>query len=131
VSFATLLGVLTAEQMLALKQLADTAQWREIPLRQYDTADISGFWEECTRAFFIRIPPKGHIHRHRDEAIKGITHHLVLQTNSQALNWWQEDGQDCCIHLQAGKRYLVQRDPLHWATNDGDTDRIHLLVEYG
>lgn len=130
-SFASLVAVLTEGEMVMLQKLADDAPWRPIPSRHYDTADITDFWEDCERAFFIRIPPKGFIHRHRDEAIKGATHHLVLQTNHKALNWWQEDGQDCCIHLKAGVRYAVQRDPLHWATNDGDTDRIHLLVEYG
>jgi aspartyl/asparaginyl beta-hydroxylase len=129
--FASLVGSLTPGEMTRLQSLARNAPWRDIPARRYDTADITDFWEPCVRAFFIRIPPKGFIHRHSDEAIKGITHHLVLQTNPKSLNWWLEDGQDCCVHLEAGKRYIVQRDPVHWATNEGDTDRIHLLVEYG
>ncbi len=116
--------------MTMLQHLADNAPWREIPSRNYDTADVT-FWENCERAFFIRIPPGGHIHRHSDEAIKGTTHHFVLQSNPKALNWWLEDGQERSIHLRQGCRYDVKRDPVHWATNDGDTDRIHLLVEYG
>jgi hypothetical protein len=131
VSFVSLVGELTEGEMVMLRQLADTAPWRDIPLRHYDTADITGFWEDCERAFFIRIPPKGFIHRHSDEAIKGITHHLVLQTNPRAHNWWIEDGQERSFHLRAGCRYDVKRDTVHWATNDGNTDRIHLLVEYG
>lgn len=130
-SFATWVGALSEDEMTRLQSLADKAKWRDIPLRSYDTADVTDFWEPCSRAFFVRIPPKGFIHRHSDEAIKGITHHLVLQTNPKAANWWLEDGQDCCIHLKAGCRYEVKRDPVHWATNDGDSDRIHLLVEYG
>lgn len=129
-SFATLVGVLSSEDMMRLASLAERAPWRDVPGRRYDTADID-FWEPCMRAFFIRIPPKGFIHRHSDEAIKGTTHHLVLQTNNQSLNWWLEDGQDCSVHLKAGHRYDVKRDPVHWATNDGDSHRIHLLVEYG
>lgn len=129
-SFASRIASLSAYDMARLQQLAANAPWREIPSRHYDTADIE-FWEPCERAFFIRIPPKGFIHRHSDEAIKGTTHHLVLQTNPHSLNWWLEDGQERSVHLEAGHRYDVKRDPVHWATNDGDTDRIHLLVEYG
>ena len=35
------------------------------------------------------------------------------------------------VHLEHGKRYrIVDRGVMHWAVNDGDTDRIHLLIEY-
>jgi aspartyl/asparaginyl beta-hydroxylase (cupin superfamily) len=129
VSFARLLGDLTAEDMARLADLAATAPWREVPGRKYDTADVV-FWEPCQRAFFIRVPPKGEIHRHHDAFIPGTTHHLVLHTNPAALNWWMEGRTEVAMHLEQGKRYHVDRTGLHWATNQGDTDRIHLLVEY-
>ena len=129
--FAKHLGTLTSKQRQALQALADKAVWHDLPGRSYRTAEVTDFWEPCVRAFFILVPAKGDIHRHSDEAIKGTTHHLVLQTNAQCLNWWLEKGQERSIHLKANHRYDVQREPVHWATNDGDTDRIHLLVEYG
>jgi hypothetical protein len=128
--FAEHIGSLSALEMVKLQQLANQAKWRDIPLRQYITADVPDFWEPCARAFFILIPPKGTIHRHSDEAIKGITHHLVLKTNRKSRNWWIEDGQERSCHMKQGGRYIVQRDPIHWAVNEGATDRIHLLVEY-
>jgi hypothetical protein len=132
VSFARHIGQLTSEQMSRLQYLSDTAHWRDIPARHYITADVPDFWEPCNRAFFILVPPKGEIHRHNDEAIKGITHHLVLKSNPKALNWWiDEKGDERSIHLEEGHRYIVERDPVHWATNEGETARIHLLVEYG
>lgn len=130
-SFAELVSTLTPIEMNALRRLADDASWRTIPARPYTTADVTDYWEPCKRAFFILMPPHSSIHRHSDEAIKGVTHHLVLQTNNQCLNWWLENGEEQSIHLEVGKRYDVQRDPIHWATNDGETERIHLLVEYG
>jgi aspartyl/asparaginyl beta-hydroxylase (cupin superfamily) len=129
--FAELVGALERWQEIELQTLADRAQWRDLPGRQYRTAEVIDFWEPCRRAFFILVPPRAEIHRHSDEAIKGITHHLVLKTNPKCLNWWIEDGQERNCHLEAGGRYIVQREPIHWATNEGDTDRIHLLVEYG
>lgn len=127
-SFAEQAGTLSESEMDILHTLASRAQWRGI--RGYLTAEVSDFWEPCKRSFFVKIPPKGQIHRHSD-SVPGITHHLVLQTNPGCLNWWLEDGEERSIHLESGSRYVVQRDPVHWATNEGETDRIHLLVEYG
>lgn len=130
-SFAAHVAPLSLDELERLRRLADRAQFRQVPTREYDDAEVRNFWEPCVRAFFIRLRPGMSIHRHSDEAIKGTTHHLVLQSNPQALNWWLENGQERSIHLQAGHRYDVAREPVHWATNAGDTARIHLLVEYG
>lgn len=132
-SFASLIGKLSKTDMRRLRALAEKAEWRDIRSenRCYQTAEVTDFWEPCSRAFFIRIPPGGVIHRHNDEAIRGITHHLVLSSNVNCWNGWLEGGKDRQCHLRAGHRYVVQREPVHWATNDGRTDRIHLLVEYG
>ncbi len=128
--FATDLGALTVLEVAKLKRLFQSAPWREVPGRKYDTADVT-FWEPCERAFFIRVPSKGEIHRHHDAFIGGTTHHLVLQTNEGCENWWvDEDGTEKVIHLKSAHRYQVERSPMHWAYNKGQTDRIHLLVEY-
>jgi hypothetical protein len=129
-TFAELLGKLSLGDMAHLRGMVQNAQWREIPSRRYDTAEAQ-FWEPCQRAFFIRIPPGGNIPRHHDVFIPGATHHLVVQTNDRCLNGWIDTaGMERSVHMQAGYRYRVAREPLHWATNDGDTDRIHLLVEF-
>ena len=128
--FATELGEIHEIDMLRLGTLADEAPWREIPGRAYDTADVK-FWEPCSRAFFIRMQPGGSIPRHHDDFIPGRTHHLVLATNRGCENWWIDcQGHERCTHLQVGKRYLVAREPLHWAFNRGAEARIHLLVEW-
>lgn len=128
--FAERIGIVPPERLEALQALANQAAWHTPPGRAYRTCEVSDFWEPCARAFFILVPPKGHVHRHQDEAIRGITHHLVVRTNPKALNWWMDDGKERCCHLEAGVRYHVQRDPVHWVTNEGDSDRIHLLVEF-
>lgn len=128
--FAEHIATLTDEDMRRLQCLADTASWRDVTGRNYDTADVK-FWEPCSRAFFIRIRPGGDIPRHHDEFIPGVTHHLVLKTNPGCENWWVDTkGADRCIHMEAGKRYRVAREPLHWAFNKGSEARIHLLVEW-
>lgn len=128
--FATLIGKIPSSQMLQLNCMVQTASWREIPGRRYDAADVS-FWEPCQRAFFIRIPPGGFIPRHHDVFIPGTTHHLVVQSNSGSWNSWVDTkGKERRVQMKQGNRYLVSREPLHWAENNGKTDRIHLLVEY-
>jgi aspartyl/asparaginyl beta-hydroxylase (cupin superfamily) len=128
--FATPVNGISDQDMQRLKCLSDTAKWREVPGRNYDTADIR-FWEKCSRAFFIRIPPGGSIPRHHDDFIPGTTHHLVLATNDGCTNGWiDRQGRERSIHMREGIRYLVAREPLHWAFNKGQSDRIHLLVEF-
>jgi aspartyl/asparaginyl beta-hydroxylase (cupin superfamily) len=129
-AFAVHIAEIPRAEMLELADLAKHAPWREIPSRAYDTADVK-FWQPCSRAFFIRIPPGGDIQRHHDDFIPGSTHHLVLATNEGCENWWVDRrGRERCVHLRQGHRYLVERSPLHWAFNRGSEDRIHLLVEF-
>jgi aspartyl/asparaginyl beta-hydroxylase (cupin superfamily) len=129
--FAEALGPLSPEHMERLHAMVRNANWREVPGRKYDTAEVVTFWEDCQRAFFIRIPPGGSIPRHHDVFIPGTTHHLVVQTNPESFNGWIDtQGRERSMHLEQGMRYRVAREPLHWADNRGDTDRIHLLVEF-
>ncbi len=128
--FARPLRSLSDDEMRRLRSLADGAEWREVPSRRYDTADVA-FWEPCLRAFFVRMMPGGHIPRHHDMFIPGTTHHLVLETNEACENWWVDHKErERMVHLKAGHRYEVSREPLHWAFNKGDTPRTHLLVEF-
>lgn len=128
--FATHVRRIRSDEMIRLAELAANARWREVTGRAYDTADVA-FWEPCVRAFFIRMQAGGSIPRHHDEFIPGTTHHLVLATNEGCENWWVDTrGRERCMHLAQGHRYRVERSPLHWAFNRGETTRIHLLVEF-
>lgn len=129
-TFAELLGEISGAQMIQLRQMVESAPWREVPGRRYDTAEVK-FWDECSRAFFIRIPPGGSIPRHHDVFIPGTTHHLVVETNEGCANCWLDtQGAERSVHMKQGHCYRVAREPLHWATNAGATERVHLLVEY-
>lgn len=103
----------------------------EVPLlweeRGYHTTDFG----LPVRAFLVRLPAGGgSIHRHTDCGDVD-TLHFVLATNAGARNFWiDEHGQEQSMHMEQGKVYRVDRTLEHWARNDGDTDRVHLLVEY-
>src|SRR5689334_21320367 len=128
--FAKRLGAISEYDMDRLRLLAKTAPWRDIPNRNYDSADVD-FWEPCKRAFFIRIPPGCEVPRHHDDFIREITDHFVIETNEGCENWWVDRaGRERMIHMALGQRYRVERSPLHWSFNRGATPRIHLLVEF-
>lgn len=123
----------------ALEVLARMTDWHCPPGRLYQTAEATNVKHPllagCSRAFFIKMTPGSCVHRHRDPP--GVvdfydTDHIVLSTNDDAFICWEdEEGIERSVHLDLGKRYrIVDRGVMHWAVNSGDTDRIHLLIEY-
>lgn len=122
----------------AFEILAQMTEWNRPPGRLYDTAEATGIDHPllagCTRAFFIRMQPHTNVYRHRDplEVTQNFdTDHVVVTTNDQSFICWNDGNEDRSMHLTLGKRYrIIDRGVLHWAVNDGETDRIHLLLEY-
>ena len=104
-------------------------EWEIVPNRGYQTADVSHLLPEYKRAFFLKLPPGTAMHKHVDCG-DCETDHVVMQTNAGCLNFWCDDDGDHSVHMEEGLRYNVDRTVLHWAENNGDTDRVHLLVEY-
>jgi hypothetical protein len=80
----------------------------------------SDHWE----SFFLMIPPGGHVHRHRDCVKPYQTFHVPVTTNDRCVCW----SDDKPYVLEVGKIYHVDRTLMHWSTNEGDTDRVHLLL---
>lgn len=118
--------------------LAKITHWNRPPGRQYDTAEVTdlspAFLAGASRAFFIKMQPGACVYRHRDpiEVTANFdTDHIVVTTNDKAFICWEDEGGDRSVHLDLGKRYrIVDRGVKHWAVNDGETDRVHLLIEY-
>ena len=113
--------------------LADSVEWEKRPFPAYWSADVTAnFWspfDDLVRAFFVCLPPNGgEIHRHRDA---GDVHskHVVVSTNPKAMNFWADDKGEHSQHMEQGKAYWVNRNLEHWARNDGDTPRVHLIIE--
>lgn len=121
-----------------LEVLRHVRQWDLVPSRQYHTAEatqiVHPILSGCSRAFFIRMVPGAKVYRHKDprEVVDFYdTDHIVASTNPQSFICWQDDEGEHSVHLELGKRYrIIDRGVLHWAVNDGETDRIHLLIEY-
>ena len=84
--------------------------------------------DQWYNAFFLNIPPGGHLHRHADTKKHFNTYHIPLSTNDQAESWMY-DPDPILFHLEKGLIYAVNRDVEHESMNRGDSERIHLLME--
>lgn len=123
----------------ALELLACVASWKQPAGRAYFVAPVRAddhpLLRGYRRAFFIRVPPGGNVHRHTDDSASSVfdTDHIVVETNDLAIIGWcdPDSGTEREVHLTLGHRYrVVDRGVVHWAENRGDTDRTHLLIEY-
>ena len=78
---------------------------------------------DVDRAFFLKIPPGGKVHKHVD---KPSTRYIIpVTTNPKCVSWVAGEA----YHLEVGKVYHVDTTQEHESTNDGETDRVHLLVD--
>lgn len=121
----------------ALELLASVDHWHQPTGRKYFTGplrlDQHPLLKGAVRAFFLKIEPGGHIHRHVDSASAlRVTDLIVVSTNDACWTSWKDEaGEEHSMHLELGHRYRMQDRGLeHWAVNFGDTDRAHLVIEY-
>lgn len=126
-----LLGAWNAEKPLLEKarELLPTVEWEAPKNRGYQTADVTDQMPGYKRAFFLKLPPHTDIHRHVDCG-DCKTDHVVIETNNQCTNYWTEGGKEHSTWMEKDCRYTVDRTVEHWAINNGDTDRVHLMLEY-
>lgn len=113
-----------------LRALAETATWKLVlgSGRDYQTAYVETDqlpWDDVHATFFLKIPPGGKVHKHIDVDHPWKTYHIVVETNDKAINYMAGTP----YKLEVGGIYSVDRQVEHWSTNEGDTDRIHLLAE--
>lgn len=84
--------------------------------------------ERMGRAMLIRLKPQGNITLHTDigayaEATE--RYHLPVITNPDA--WLEVDG--ARYHMTEGVLYFFEKHRPHCGGNDGETGRIHLVVD--
>lgn len=120
----------------ALEVLALGKEWLKPKGREYFIALLKPedhpLLEGCKRAFLVKIEPGGNLHRHTDLAAETCDADLiVVATNDRCLNFWEDSEGEHSTNLALGKRYrLENRGLFHRATNDGETDRVNLVIEY-
>ena len=85
-------------------------------------------FEDWRDPFFLKLKPGGKVHRHRDNEKPYVTYHIPVMSNDKCICYSEEDNQTLAKHLDVGTLYTAIRTHPHWSSNEGETDRIHLLV---
>lgn len=83
------------------------------------------------RARFANLAPQSKVKPHIDyDTLYGIRLHIALTTNDQCYNGgWDKDGNEVKYHIPAdGSVWFVNPGVRHYAVNDGETARNHLII---
>jgi hypothetical protein len=80
---------------------------------------------------FVKIDPGGYLHRHTDgREAYWHSYHIILLTNDQAISsMYDPDGTEHAFNLEACGIYEIDRVCEHGSVNNGDSERLHLLIE--
>jgi len=107
------------------------AEWRDViePVLAQATEAYGYQRGAFPRVMLARMPPGGSIHPHRDaNAAAKWPHkiHVPIQTNDQVTFFVDDVG----YSFAEGEAVEVNNMGVHAVTNEGTTDRIHLIFEY-
>jgi hypothetical protein len=77
------------------------------------------------------LAPQSEIKPHIDyDTIYGVRLHIAIETNELCFNGgWDENGKEFKFHIPAdGHVWFINTGVKHFAANNGDTPRIHLVM---
>ena len=83
------------------------------------------------RTRFANLAPKSEVKPHIDyDTLYGVRLHIALSTNDECFNGgWDKDGNEISYHIPAdGSVWFVNPGVKHYAKNNGDTPRNHLII---
>jgi hypothetical protein len=92
---------------------------------------VKQFKARVCRVRFVKLEPGERLKPHIDcDTRYNLRAHIPLYTNLSAYNSYLDPktGHEISEHLEVGKVYLLNAGITHWATNNGNTPRVHLVV---
>lgn len=115
------------------KSDADERWFRKVKedVPSYMREILDHFGGKAHRARFANLASNSRVKPHIDyDTLYGIRLHIALTTNDQCYNGgWDKDGNEVKFHIPAdGSVWLVNPGVKHYAVNDGNTDRNHLII---
>lgn len=96
-------------------------------LREVLTTTFSG----AHRTRFANLAPYSQVKPHIDyDTLYGVRLHVALETNDKCFNGgWDKDGNEVKYHIpDDGSVWFVNPGVKHYAVNDGETFRNHLII---
>jgi hypothetical protein len=118
----------TARGVLESREIIDYPLFKEPAVNNAVWTVATIAHKAPARVMAIRLHPGGKVDQHRDRgSYADVTHryHVALQTNAGA--WLMVEGET--RHLQAGEVWYIDKHLPHCGGNDGQVDRIHLIVD--
>jgi hypothetical protein len=92
---------------------------------------LEQFDGKAHRARFANLSAKSSVKPHIDyDTTYGIRLHIAVNTNDQCYNGgWDKDGNEIKFHIPAdGSVWFINPGVKHYAINNGDSDRNHLII---
>lgn len=132
------------ESLAALLAALDSARWEitDTAERRYSVwhgvlpqigaiEELGEIWPRARwhQAFFLRVPPGGYVHRHRDTDDVYESFHIPVTSNARAVCVEHRGELQIEHHLEVGCVYSFDRTLVHSSRNDGSTERTHLIME--
>lgn len=125
-------GTVWDERIAKHKKDADERWFRKIKedVPPY-MREIMQMFPGAHRARFSTLAPRSTVKPHIDyDTLYGIRIHIALETNELCYNGgWDQEGNEVKYHIPAdGSVWFVNPGVKHYAVNDGDTARNHLII---
>ena len=95
---------------------------KEIIQSYYGVGDILGIE-------IAKLPKKSKVHEHKDGGVSLLKNpriHLVLQTNDDVI--FKVGGEE--KNMKLGEMWEINNTETHSVVNDGNVDRIHMIIDY-
>jgi aspartyl/asparaginyl beta-hydroxylase (cupin superfamily) len=83
---------------------------------------------KVAKCLFIKLPSKKNVKEHKDlgnyfNAIK--RHHIAIETNKETFFYINNEKKN----MEVGDCWEINNMRSHYVKNNGETDRIHLLID--
>jgi len=85
------------------------------------------------RSYVAKMVPGGKIYPHIDPGKYFELHdryHIVIKTNIGVSFSCGNEGDIETVRFDQGELWVFNNKVIHWAANNGDTDRIHIIMDY-
>lgn len=93
--------------------------------------EVLSHFPNAHRTRFAKLAPHSRVKPHIDyDTLYGIRLHIALETNDECYNGgWDIDGNEIKFHIPAdGSVWFINPGVKHYAVNNGDTPRNHLII---
>ncbi len=121
-----------ARRIAKKNKLADERFYRKpVPgLPKYFSYVLDQFRPFLHRSRLARLKPGGEVKPHIDyDTTYSIRLHIPIESNSKCFNGCFVKGENIALNLPAdGGVWFVNQGLKHYALNNGETDRIHLIL---